>query len=82
VNGLPKIEKVHVWIVVDDDGTEGIPAVNMPGLGTVPMMCGDQPGAVEAFEAMAQRAVAQIGKDVHHYVFDSRYLIKTVHPDG
>jgi hypothetical protein len=80
VKGLPIITKVHAWIVIDDDGTEGIAGVMLPTMGMTPLMCGDMPGAVAAMDRMAQEVARETGKDVHHYVFDSRCLDKVIHP--
>lgn len=74
MDGLAKIERVHAWIVVDDDGTEGIPAMAIRGLGNVALMCGDQPGAVEAFTNFAAAATELTGKPAIHYIFEGRRL--------
>lgn len=80
MNGLPEITRVHAFVVVDTDGTEGIPMVQLPGIGPAPMTCGDQPGAVAALERAAQMVADQLGKPVHHFVYSNRVLDKTIHP--
>lgn len=80
MNGLPSVTRVHAWIVVDDDGTEGIPMVELPGYGPVPMYCGDTPGSIRVLDMAAQNVANALNKPVKHFVFSGRVLDKEIHP--
>lgn len=78
MNGVDRIDEVHAWIVRDVDGTEGVPLVQVRGIGAVPLVttAATPSGAVVGhFHEMAKQAAEQLepGQTMTHVVFRERF---------
>jgi hypothetical protein len=70
VNGQDKILSLYAYIVVDDDNTEGVPAVNLHGV-AMPLVGADL-AAMTALRPMAQTVADQTGRNVQLAHFSVR----------
>lgn len=80
MDGQLRIESVFAFVVVDDDGTEGVPAIMVDGV-TYPLMGADL-AMVEQLRPQARRVARQTGKAVALVHFSRRTLQETYQPDG
>lgn len=84
MKGIEHVDEVHAWIVRDIDGTEGIPAIKVPGLDfpVVLMSAGTtRSGAVLGnMRAWAKEAAKQLepGQTMVHAVFSNRVDLEQV----
>lgn len=68
-HGVTRVDTVHAWVVVDDDGTEGIPVVSLSGLDRTPLMCGSQSGAVAVMATVAESWARTDGRPIFHRIY-------------
>lgn len=80
MDGQLRIDSLFAFIVVDDDGTEGVPALSTP-LGPMPMMGADL-ARVKSLEPIAQAWAQANGKSVSLVHFSRRTVQKVYQPDG
>lgn len=68
MKGQYRIDSLFAFTCVDSDGTEGVCAAQMPGLGTVPLMGADL-AMVAKLRPLAQKVATQTGRKVvlSHY---------------
>jgi len=78
MNGQERIAKVLVGIVVDDDGTEGVPAFRA-GQSLIPLVVTD-PKRLDHLVVMAQETADQTGKPVQLLEFTGRGSLQVVEP--
>ncbi len=71
MKGQLRIEKMYAFIVVDDDGSEGVPAFQGPD-GMVLPMTGADLARVESLRPIAQNFANRSGKSVKLCVFENR----------
>lgn len=76
-----RIDSVFVFIVVDADMTEGVPTLDVPGLGPMPMMGADL-AMVERMRPYARAWAKENGMPVALVHFSRRTLQETYQPDG
>lgn len=81
MNGQEVIEELFAFVVVDEDGTEGVPAVPGPGGMVMPLMGADT-GRVESLRPIAQMVADQLDKDVTLYKFTGREELVTLTPEA
>jgi hypothetical protein len=81
MDGQMRIDSLFAFIVVDDDFTEGVPAVDVPGFGAMPMMGADL-AMVDVFRPHARAWAFQNGKPVTLVHFSRRTVQETYQPDG
>ena len=53
---MKKIDNIYAWIITEEDGSEGIPAVSIKGL-MMPLIGADQ-ARIESFRERAQQIAA------------------------
>lgn len=68
MDGQDRIHSVWAFTMIDDDGSEGIISMTLPGLGTTPLLGADL-ARVESLRPYAQKVATQLGKPVtlSHY---------------
>lgn len=82
MDGQFRIDSMFAFVVVDDDGTEGIPTID-PGEGMPPYpMIGGDLAMVEILRPMAQAWARQNGKLVTLVHFSKRTVQEVYGPDG
>lgn len=80
MNGQLRIEEMYAYVVVDDDGTEGVPAfLARDGVTMMPMMGADVARA-DMLMAVAQRAATELGKTVTLVRFSVREEVRVIEP--
>jgi len=77
MNGQLRIDQMFAFIVVDDDGTEGVCAFNGPN-GPVPMVGADM-ARVESLRPIAQMLANALKKPVTVAKFSIREDIEVIH---
>jgi hypothetical protein len=80
MEGQYRIDSLFAFIVVDDDGTEGVPALASP-MGPIAMMGADL-ARVKSLEPHAQAYANASGKTVSLVHFSVRTLEKEIKPQG
>jgi len=80
VNGQEKVLSMFAFLVVDDDGTEGVPSIETP-IGHMPMMGADL-ARMAVFKPIAQRWARENGKPVRLVHFSVRTEQEVYEPDG
>lgn len=80
MDGQLRIDSLFAFIVVDDDGSEGVPGINSP-MGPIPMMGADL-ARVKSLEPFAQDFANQTGKTVTLVHFSVRTEQKTYTREG
>lgn len=77
--GQQKIEQMFAFVIVDDDGTEGIPAFQGPNGMAMPMVGADLE-RVESLRPIAEDMAKQLNKDVTLAVFEVRKDVEVIKP--
>jgi hypothetical protein len=77
VRGQLRIEQMYAFVVVDDDGTEGIPAFRGPGGLAMPMVGADLE-RVESLRPMAKAMAKELGKPLELLVFTGRESVEVI----
>lgn len=80
MDGQARIDSVFAFVVVDDDGTEGVPAIESDGV-AYPLMGADL-AMVEILKPHARALAKQTGKPVALVHFSRRTLQEIYQPDG
>lgn len=76
MRGQERIEEVYVFVCLDVDGTEGVPAVQLPALpGVVVPMMGADMARAENFRAHAEQ-LAKDGRPVTLLRFTGREVVE------
>lgn len=78
MNGQLNIDSLFAFIIVDDDGTEGVPAVQVGEL-TIPLMGADL-AMVKLLRPHAVAIAHQINKPVSLVHFSQRTLQEVIEP--
>lgn len=76
--GQFRIEKVFAFVVVDTDGTEGVPAVKV-GPMVLPLLGADLK-RIESLMPIVKNWVMENNRPVTLYVFENRTEVKTISP--
>lgn len=71
---------MYVFVVVDDDGTEGIPAIEGPRGEPLPLVAADMK-RVESLRPVVARMARMLGKPITLCRFEIRTEIETFEPD-
>lgn len=79
MRGQLRIESMFAFVMVDDDGTEGIPAFRDP-LGTAMPLVGADMAMVEKLRPVAQAFATSHGKAVTLVHFTQRAEIEVLEP--
>ena len=69
-----RIDRVYVFMSIDDEGRNGIVAESAPGLGTTPLVTGSLRTA-EMMKTLAQEVARKTGKPVGMFVFRRETLL-------
>ncbi len=77
MKGQLRIDQMFAFIVVDDDGTEGIPAFLAPG-GTAMPMVGADMARVESLRPIARRMARELKKPVTLCKFTTREILEVI----
>jgi hypothetical protein len=77
--GQLRIEQMYAFVVVDDDGTEGVIGVPKPGGEWIPLVGADM-RRVEQMTPIAKQLASAIGKSIDVLKFSQRTLLKTIKP--
>ncbi len=77
MKGQLRIEEVFAYIVVDDDGTEGIPAIHGPD-GTILPMTGADIARAHSLRPWAEKAARQMKKKVTLVKFTNRIELEVI----
>ena len=80
MDGQMRIDSVFAFIVVDDDFTEGVPAITADGV-AYPLMGADL-AAVDVLKPHARALAKQTGKPVSLVHFSKRTVQETYNPNG
>jgi hypothetical protein len=80
MDGQLRIDSLWAFTIVDDDGTEGVPAIDSP-YGPMPMVGADL-AMVAKLRPTAQYIATQLGKPVSLVHFSVRTVQETYQPDG
>jgi hypothetical protein len=81
MDGQMRIDSVFAFVVVDDDGTEGIPAFLAEGNVVMPMMGADL-AMVDRLRPVARQWAIENGKAACLVHFSRRTVQETYEPDG
>lgn len=79
MNGKVRIERMYAYIVLDDDGTEGIPAVTAPNGLVLPMVGADME-RMNQLRPQAEKAANDLKKPVFFCCFENRREIEVIRP--
>lgn len=79
MKGQRSIDTVFVFVIRDDDGTEGIPAVLLGG-GQMPLVGADL-DRVASLEPLAQQLANASGKTIHLIQFTNREEVRAIEPN-
>lgn len=77
MKGQLRIERMYAFVVVDDDGTEGIPAFGTPD-GTAMPMVGADARRVDQLRPIAQAMAKQLGKPIELVLFTNRMSLDVI----
>lgn len=80
MDGQVRIDSLFAFVVVDDDGTEGVPAIESDGV-AYPLMGADL-AMVEILKPHARALAKMQGKPVSLVHFSRRTIQETYRPDG
>lgn len=78
MQGQVKIDQMFAYVVMDDDDTEGIPAIESP-MGPMPLVGADM-ARVESLNPIAQHMATSLGKEVTLVRFSVRETIEVFKP--
>lgn len=81
MKGQYRIDSLFAFVVIDEDGTEGVPAVPGPGGMQLPMVGADL-AMVEMFKPLARRWAQENGRAVTLVHFSRRTVQEVYEPDG
>ncbi len=81
MQGQLRIEQMYAFIIVDDDGTEGIPAFNPPDGGMAIPMVGADMAMVDKLRPIAVTMSLTFGKTVELVKFSQREHVETIGGD-
>lgn len=81
MDGQARILSIFAFIVTDEDGTEGVPAIEAPGLAAFPLMGADL-ATVAWMRPHAQRVAQESGKALTLAHFSVRTDSERLEPDG
>jgi len=76
----PRIEGLWAWLYIDDDGSEGVPAIRTPDGWLMPLMGGDE-ARMRSMQYAAQEIANSTGRPVELCVFLQRQHVATADPD-
>lgn len=79
MRGKLRINEMFAYVVVDDDGTEGVPSFPGPGGMQLPMMGADTARA-ESLKPIAQAFADHLGKPITLLRFTVREEVHVVRP--
>lgn len=79
MKGQLRIETISAFIVLDDDGTEGIPAFMGPGGMAMPMVAADE-ARVHDLRLIAEEIARDMGKKVTLARFSVREDLEVLNP--
>lgn len=79
MRGQVRIDSLFAFVVVDDDGSEGVPAFPGPGGVLMPMMGADL-ARMDLLEPMAQLLATTLNKQVTLCRFLTRDELKVIDP--
>jgi len=79
MKGQRRIEQMYAYVVVDEDGTEGVPAFAGPRGEPIPMVGADWKRA-EALRPMAEALATMMDKPVTLCRFEVRTEVETIEP--
>lgn len=77
MKGQLHIDEMFAFIVLDDDGTEGIPAIPGPGGVALPMVGADM-ARIESLRPFAENAARRMGKTVSLVKFTNRVHLEDI----
>jgi hypothetical protein len=80
MEGQLRIERMYAFVVVDDDGTEGIPSILAPDGMAMPLVGADV-RRVDQLRPLAQAMAISIGKPIELVLFSDRMSIDVLSPD-
>lgn len=81
MRGQLRIEQMFAFVVVDDDGTEGIPAFMGPDRVAMPLTGADME-RVESLRPLAQKIATQLGKPITLVRFENRTEVEVIKPQS
>ena len=79
MRGQLRIEQMYAFVVVDDDGTEGIPATRGPGGLAMPLVGADMK-RVESLKPIVRDMARQLDKPITLCRFEVRTELETIEP--
>jgi hypothetical protein len=79
VRGQLRIEQLYAFVVVDDDGTEGIPAIPSPD-GPLPLVGADME-RVDSLRGVAVMLATHLGKPITLCQFSERTEVDVIYPE-
>lgn len=79
MRGQLRIDEMFAFVVVDDDGTEGIPAATLPSGMMFPLVGADM-DRVESLRPAAETMAASLGKRVEVVRFTTREHVEWIEP--
>lgn len=80
MEGQVRIETCFAFVVVDDDGTEGVPAFMTPDGMFLPLMGADE-ARVESLMPVVQAMATDSGKEITLVRFKEREELGVIHPE-
>lgn len=80
MKGQLRIEQVYAFVVLDDDGTEGIPALAHPRTGAPLPMVGADMKRVNELRPAAEHIARDLGKKVTLCRFEIRTELEVFEP--
>ncbi len=79
MNGQEHIEQMYAFVVVDDDGTEGVPAIDN-GKGMIMPLVGADMARVESLRPYVESMAKSLGKPVTLMRFSVREELEVIEP--
>lgn len=78
MKGQLRIEQMYAYVVVDQDGTEGVPAFQA-GAMAMPMVAADQ-ARLDQLRPVAESMARQLGKPIELVRFTVREQVEVIQP--
>lgn len=78
---MKRIDRVFAFVMIDQDGNEGVPAVSMPSGLVMPLMGADLE-RVESLRPLAEMFASKTGSTITLCVFGDRREVEIIRPES
>ena len=80
MDGQLRIERMYAWVCLDEDGTEGVPAVTAENGLTLPLVGADM-DRMDSLRELAQGLANSTGTTMTLCLFEQRSELETIGPE-